>query len=100
MDNKKEKELNTADYTRRAVDNYHNKKDLFSLALRKGTKDAIRAKHGDIKLNDYFQNLVDNDLNENITGSPAPKKAAAKKPKPEPEPITDDPAAIFENFNN
>ena len=105
MDNKKDIEINaiketkTADYTRRAVDNYHNKKDLFSLALKKGTKDAIRAKHGDIKLNDYFQTLVDADLNAGAVPEPAQKRPP-KKSATDRAAIIDDPAQIFENYKD
>lgn len=113
MNDKKEKEIKTADYTRRAVDNYHNKKDLFSLALRKGTKNAIRDQYGDIKLNDYFQSLVDADLNGDKKPTeprpePAPKKTPKKSAADQPtikaeNPADDpanDPALIFENFKS
>ena len=54
----------TADYTRKAIDKYKTTKDIFTVTLPKGTRDKIRAKHGNIAFNEYFKMLVDNDLKE------------------------------------
>lgn len=46
----------TADYTRRAVDNYRSKFDLVQIRLPKGTKD--RAKAANININDIAVSAV------------------------------------------
>lgn len=93
----------TADYTIKAIANYQKTKERVTILFDRGTKDALIKKHGARPISTIIKEIIDADLNENITGSPAPKKTTAKKQKPEPEPITDDPAndpaLIFENYN-
>lgn len=70
------KEIKTKNYTRKAVDNYRKQRDVFNVALEKGTRDAIRAKYGeDVNIKEYFQRLVDEDLKKKPTGNTARSKA-------------------------
>lgn len=62
MDN--EKDFKTADYTRRANNNYRAKKDNVNILLDKGTKERIKNKYGNISVSGYIQGLIDNDLKE------------------------------------
>lgn len=62
MDNKQE--YKTADYTRRANNNYRNKKDNINILLEKGTKERIFNKYGKIAISKYIQELIEKDLKE------------------------------------
>lgn len=96
------KDLKTADYTRRAVKKYENTKDKITIITEKGTKDRIKSKYGNISISKYITGLIDADLNDDK--KPAPKKAPKKSAPDQPEIIADDPAndpaLIFENYNN
>lgn len=51
----------TANYTRKAVDNYKSKKDIVSLTLEKGTRERIEKLTGE-KPNEYIYKLLYNAL--------------------------------------
>lgn len=51
----------TADYTRRAIDNYNAKKDRFTVITELGTKDRIKAVHNG-SINEYIINALYNQL--------------------------------------
>ena len=103
------KDLKTADYTRRAVKKYENTKDKITIITEKGTKDRIKSKYGNISISKYITGLIDADLNDDKKPTeprpePAPKKAPKKSAPDQSEIIADDPAndpaLIFENYNN
>lgn len=84
------KDLKTADYTRRAIKKYENTKDKITIIAEKGTKERIKAKHGNISLSKYINDLINRDLNE---------KPETKKPAPASVDL-DDPANVFENYKS
>ena len=104
MDNDN-KELKTADYTRRAVKKYETTKDKITIITEKGTKDRIKNKYGDISISSYITGLIDQDLNgagknppEPVTKKP-PKKSAPDQSEIIADDPANDPALIFENYN-
>lgn len=66
MDNKTSK---TPDYTKRAIAKYQQNKDRVNLLLDAGTKERIKQKYGDISINNYIKQLINNDLNNNNNNS-------------------------------
>lgn len=54
----------TSNYTRKAVDKYQAKFDRTSIRLPMGTIDKIKDKYPDISINQYINNLINQDLNK------------------------------------
>lgn len=54
----------TSNYTRKAIDNYQAKFDRTSIRLPMGTIDKIKDKYPDISINQYINNLINQDLNK------------------------------------
>lgn len=54
----------TSNYTRKAVDKYQAKFDRTSIRLPMGTIDQIKDKYPDISINQYINNLINQDLNK------------------------------------
>lgn len=54
----------TSNYTRKAVDKYQAKFDRTSIRLPMGTVDKIKDKYPDISINQYINNLINQDLNK------------------------------------
>lgn len=54
----------TSNYTRKAIDNYQAKFDRTSIRLPMGTIDKIKDKYSDISINQYINNLINQDLNK------------------------------------
>lgn len=52
----------TSNYTRKAVDKYQAKFDRTSIRLPMGTIDKIKDKYPDISINQYINNLINQDL--------------------------------------
>ena len=60
----------TADYTKRAVDNYRKNFDFVQLRLDKGEKERIEKIIAPQKMNDYIKQLVYDDLEKREENSP------------------------------
>ena len=54
----------TSNYTRKAVDKYQAKFDRTSIRLPMGTINIIKDKYPDISINQYINNLINQDLNK------------------------------------
>lgn len=54
----------TSNYTRKAVDKYQAKFDRTSIRLPMGTINKIKDKYPDISINQYINNLINQDLNK------------------------------------
>lgn len=54
----------TSNYTRKAVDKYQAKFDRTSIRLPMGTIGKIKDKYPDISINQYINNLINQDLNK------------------------------------
>lgn len=54
----------TSNYTRKAVDKYQAKFDRTSIRLPMGTIDQIKDKYPDISINQYINNLINQDLSK------------------------------------
>ncbi len=61
---KKENELKTADYTRKAIDKYRDGKTTISILVTPDIIQAIKSKYGDgVKIATYIKELINKDLN-------------------------------------